>query len=332
MKSSLTDLFRSAFGPKDEKFRQKLSIFFVCLVISVIIWFSIKMSNEYDTVVEIPLTFTNLPKNKVLTGMSDSLVQVEILEKGIDLFRRKYIHYSTPATISLRNLSLYNRNGVYEGIVHPSAFISDIEHEHDLLGKVLSVKPDSIYLTFESQRSKKLPVKASMDITFEKQYMLYGGVVFEPDCVVVKGPSRLTESLDSAFLGSIVAEKLSKKISFDRYFDQDSVNRFLEFSPQVVRVSIPVEKYTESETEADIKIVHSREPKVKLFPDKVKVYYKVALKDFSRIEPGMISVVADFSDIDYSIDDKVRVKLESWPDFIQISRIEPEKAEFIIIR
>ena len=332
MKSSLAELIRSAFGPKDEKFRQRFTIFLVCLLISIIIWFSIKLANEFNAVIEMPLTFTNIPKNKSLVGMSDSLIQVEIVEKGSDLFRMTYLQKPGPATISLKGISLSYKNGVYEGIVIPSTFISDIEHEHDFLGKIITIKPDTIFLTFENQSSRKLPVKASLDLTFEKEYMLYGNILLEPDSVMVKGPARIMEKLDSADLGVISYQNLRNNMVLDKRFPYDSSHYFLDFSPQVIKVTIPVEKYTESEIDADILVINNQDYRIKTFPDKVRIYYNIALKDYSRADPGMISAVADFSNVNVAADDRVKIRIEHHPEFIQINKIEPEKVEFIIIK
>jgi len=149
LKISFIDLLRSIFGKKDEKFRQRLSIFLVCLVISVIIWFTIKLSDDYDTVIQIPVTFTHIPKNKVLTFASDTVLQVEILEKGSNLLRMLYLQEITPAAISLRFLPLYPKGDVYQGIISPSLLINEIEREQNLLGKIISISPDTIYLSFQ---------------------------------------------------------------------------------------------------------------------------------------------------------------------------------------
>jgi len=70
----------------------------------------------------------------------------------------------------------------------------------------------------------------------------------------------------------------------------------------------------------------------KTFPDKVKIYYTVALKDYSNVEPWMIQAVADLSGVDMAEDDRIKVSLESYPSYIRINKIEPEKVEFIIIK
>jgi hypothetical protein len=332
LKISFIDLLRSAFVKRDAKFRQKLSIFFVCLIISIIIWFTIKLSDEYDTVVEIPVTFTHLPKNKVLTSVSDSALQVEIVEKGSDLFRMLYVEQIQPVNISLRFLPIYPKNGVYHGMITPSLLINEIEREQNLLGKILSISPDTIYLTFEPVKSKKVPVKADFDLSFEKQFRQYGQVLFMPDCVNVKGPQSVIDNLDSVSLGRIKLDHLNQNYTGEKDFQSDSINRQLNFNPGKVTFNVPVEKFTEAETVVPVKLINSNSLKVKIFPDKIKVFYTVALKDYPKIEQGMIVAVADLSSIESMEEGKIKVDLESFPTYIRINKIEPEKVEFIIIR
>ncbi len=332
MKISFIDFIKSAFVNRDEKFRQKLSIFLICLLISVIIWFTIKLSDEYDTIIEIPLTFTHIPKNKVLTYISDSVLQVEILEKGSDLIRMMYVETPDPVNISLRFLPVYPKGGAYHGMITTSALINDIEREHNLLGKIVSISPDTIYLTFEPEKSRKLPVSANFDMTFEKQYMRYGNIGFTPDSVTVKGPQVLIEALDSISLGDIKLEQLNKNYNGEQRFPADSINRLLTINPNVVSYNVPVEKFTEAEMEVPVKLINSRDLKVKIFPEKVKVLYMVALKDYQKVEPGMIDAVADMTTINHSDDGKIRVGIQSYPPYIRINSLQPDRVEFIIIK
>lgn len=304
----------------------------ICLVISVIIWFTIKLSDDYDTVVEMPVTFTHFPKNKVLTFVSDSVLQVEILEKGSNLFRMLYVEGVTPVTISLRFLPIYPKGGVYQGIITPSLLINEIEREQNLLGKIISISPDTIYLSFEPEKSRKIPVRATFDLTFEKQFMRQGPVTFRPDSVTVKGPEIIIDGMDSVYLGEIKLDQLNQNFTGDKSFPRDSSNENLTFSPPTVNYSIPVEKFTEAETEVPVKVINTGGLKVKTFPDKVKVYYTVALKDYPRVEPGMIIAAADLADVNPAVYDKIKVTLENTPSFIRINKIEPEKVEFIIIK
>jgi YbbR domain-containing protein len=279
-----------------------------------------------------PVTFTHLPKNKVLTFVSDTLLQVEILEKGSNLIRMIYVEEIEPVTISLRFLPIYLKGGVYQGIVTPSLLINEIEREQGLLGKIVSISPDTIYLSFEPEKSRKLPVKANFDLTFEKQFMRYGSATFSPDCVTVRGPEKMIDNLDSISLGEIKLDQLNKDFTGEKSFSHDSSNHNLTFSPEEITYNVPVEKFTEAETEVQVKIINSNGLKIKTFPDKVRVFYTLALKDYPKVEPGMITAVADLSKINYMEEDKIKINLESYPSFIRVNKIEPEKVEFIIIK
>jgi hypothetical protein len=332
LKISFIDFIRSIFGKKDEKFRQRLSIFLVCLVISVIIWFTIKLSDEYDTVIQIPVTYTHVPKNKVLTYASDTVLQVEILEKGSDILRMLYLQELTPTSVSLRFLPVYPKGEEYQGFITPSILINEIERDQNLLGKIISISPDTIYLSFEPEKTRRVPVTASFDITFEKEFMRYGPAVFTPDSVTVKGPEKKIDEVDFASLGVIKSEQLNQNFEGEKSFPKDSANRYLSFYPDKVSFSIPVEKFTEAEMEVPVKIVNTNGLKVKTFPDKVRVFYTVALKDYPKVEPGMIFAVADILKVNLADEDKIKVSMESYPSFIRINKIEPEKVEFIIVK
>jgi hypothetical protein len=278
------------------------------------------------------VTFKHLPKNKVMTFVSDSVLQVEILEKGSNLFRMMYVEEIEPVSISLRFLPIYPKNGIYHGIITPALLINEIEREQNLLGKIISISPDTIYLSFEPEKSRKIPVSADFDVTYEKQFMRYGTVDYTPDCVTVKGPQVMIDELDTVSLGKIKLDQLNKNYTGEKHFPTDSTYRHLSFNPEVVKFSVPVEKYTEAELEVPVKMVNSQGLKVKIFPDKVKVLYTVALKDYAKIEPGMIVMIADLSTINLSEDGKIKVGIESYPSYIRINKLVPEKVEFIIIK
>jgi hypothetical protein len=243
-----------------------------------------------------------------------------------------YLKDAGPITVSLRFLPLARKNGVYQGVITPYLLINEIEREQNLLGKIISISPDSIYLTFEDERSRKLPVKADLDLSFEKQFMRYGEVVFSPDSVTVSGPENIVSGLDSALLGKIKLEMLNRDTEGEKIFPGDSINSNLTFSPSTVTYKIPVEKFTEGEAVIPVEIINSDGLNAKVFPDKVKIFYTIALKDYSRIEPGMLHAVANFSGIDLAKEDRIKVSIENLPSYIRVNEIKPDKVEFIIIK
>lgn len=65
---------------------RKYEVLFVCFVLSLLSWFMLKMSANYSATYKLDVVFTNLPENKKLSYMSDSLLTVTFEDKGISLF------------------------------------------------------------------------------------------------------------------------------------------------------------------------------------------------------------------------------------------------------
>jgi hypothetical protein len=172
-------------------------------------------------------------------------------------------------------------------------------------------------------------VTATFDLTFEKEYMQNGPVIFTPDSVEVKGPENKIVDLKFASLGVIKQDQLSQNFKVEKYFSENSVNRDLTFIPGSVSVSIPVEKYTEAESEVPVDIIGTDGLKVRLFRIRSR-YFTMALKDYAKIEPGMIVAAADFQQRTYR--KKTDYVVGKLPFFIRIDKTEPEKVEFIIIK
>ncbi|HSG67354.1 MAG TPA: hypothetical protein VK994_01510, partial [Bacteroidales bacterium] len=86
----LIELVRKALDPRDKRFRNHLYIFLICCVISLFIWFLIKMSDEYVAEVSMPVKYDNIPSQKLLVR-ADNQINIKIRAKGGDIFSVKFL-------------------------------------------------------------------------------------------------------------------------------------------------------------------------------------------------------------------------------------------------
>lgn len=308
-------------------------VFLVCLVISLFIWLSIKMSQDYQTVIPVRINFTNLPLNKSLTSYTDTVVTVELSERGTDLIRIKYFEKEKEANVSIKNLRFFREADHYKGYLHTSNIINQVEFALGLTGKILAIYPDTLVILMEERISRKVPVTAEWDIGLEQQFMLYGDISYKPDSVVVTGPDRIIRELTHAPLGLIKLTGLNSTVELEREIRHDSTTRWVDFQPKEILVEVPVEKYTEATIHLPVTIARdSTNLNFKTFPDEVEVTYVVALRDFNSVTPEMFRVVADFSQIDIAHDNKIRVRMALQPEMVTVTAIVPEKVEFIILQ
>ena len=59
----------------------------LCLTLSIVSWFAVKMSKDYTQTYQLGITFVNIPEKKVLAYQSDSLITITINAKGLDLLK-----------------------------------------------------------------------------------------------------------------------------------------------------------------------------------------------------------------------------------------------------
>lgn len=332
MKFNIVELIRSAFVKRDQKFRQHLTVFFICLLIAIFVWFTVKMDNEYQEIIPVSLKFTSAPKSRVLVSASDTMIYVELNEKGSELLRYRYLNSHETLEVSTRNVILTHHPDKSTGYLLTTSLSNDIGYQHDLAGKVVSISPDTIFFEFKKETFKKVPVSADIQVKTQKQFMIYGNVDYEPDSVIVRGPEDMLESISKATLGTIDRQDLDRTTQISLPVLLDKQYRFVSAIPEEVTVTIPVEKFTETVIEVPVNVITDTSIQIRLFPDAVKIYCLVALKDYTQVTPGIFKAVADFRTVDIERENEIRIRIAEVPSTIRIVRIEPEKAEYIIIK
>jgi len=333
LRLSIIDLFRSAFRQRDARYRQQLSIFLICLIISILIWFTLKLSGDFQAVIPVTVRFTNLPKNKSLTEKTDTTLLVKIQERGTELLRIKFLKPNRMAEVSLRNIKLLKDNNRYRGYVLSSSLISQVEYALGLTGRIESIFPDTLFVLMEERASRKLPVTADIALTYSPQFMLYGDIVYEPDSIVVAGPAGMIGQLDRISLGALHLSDISQTVTIHRPVLRDPSLSWVIYNPAEVNVTIPVEKFTEASIELPVTLMSDTTGvSFRTFPETVKVTYNVALKDFNNITREMFDAVAFLRNTDLTTSNgTIKVRLNRQPPLVRVTRVEPDKVEFIIL-
>ena len=95
-----------------------------------------------------------------------------------------------------------------------------------------------------------------------------------------------------------------------------------------VEIVVNVEKYTEAEVEVPITIPDDTQ--LHLFPNKVKIRYIVAIKDYPIINDISFKVTIDPDGI--FLNETLPVKLLLYPNNTQIISINPEEVEYIVVQ
>lgn len=126
-------------------------IFLFFLLLSFIFWYLNSLSKELDSTISYPVSYTNIPTGKTLTGNLPDRIDLVLKGHGYSMLKLKITAKGHPVTIDLSEVSFYqnqsNLSGDYYIITAPliNSFNTQIMSEC----KIMSVKPDTLFFSMK---------------------------------------------------------------------------------------------------------------------------------------------------------------------------------------
>src|SRR5664279_6304449 len=99
------EFIRNARKRKVEKFRTQLSVFLICMSISLFLWILVHLSKDYFYTAEYRLNYKQVPWNLKMAGCSDSTLILTIRLQGYEFFSEQFFRRSKhECDVSLRSI------------------------------------------------------------------------------------------------------------------------------------------------------------------------------------------------------------------------------------
>lgn len=301
---------------------RKFLVFSVCLFFSTFFWLITALYRDHLATFTVPVTFTNLPRDKVLVGELPKELQVTFKATGLKLLIFSLRKTSRELTIDFSSLKKLREN-VYSFAPAGQMLHSNLQ--------VTEIKPDYLYFAFNNSYYKTVPVKADVMVDFEPLFNLSSSIKTTPDFVVLSGDSNQVKKIDTIYTEKIILNSLDKSVKqkVRLIYPEEFGNNFFA-SVGEVQVEINVDKFTDSEVEIPLEVINlPTGMKIKTFPEKVKVKFQVGMNDFEKIHSTMFRAVIDFRNADPG-KNYMKIELVKRPGNIRNVKLFPEKAEFLI--
>jgi hypothetical protein len=277
-----------------------------------------------------PIHYVNLPQNKILIGKTDTILRVTVSSTGYKFLIRDLKNDVKPVIVDISQLKLKKAANLYESAFFSSDFNEEIVKSIKKL-KLVSVYPTSINLMFEDAYSKKIPVIPTVNISFQKQYDIYGKAIVIPDSIIVKGTKKDIESIKKVETESLSFSNVCESMFFTAILKKVNGCKDLIYSREYVNIALPVAKYTEADITVAVKPSETnRNVKLVTFPNKVNIIYYIALSDYKKVDTSSFKAVVDSEKAFQNDVDKLKVDIVKCPSFVKILRIVPERVEYII--
>ena len=302
--------------------------FILFFLLSVVFWFMTKLSKEYDGTIKFPVTYTNLPDNKLLQENPLNFIEIHVKTSGFKLISAKISPKKLEidaSNIYYKSLTDYYLLVSQQKLAIQKQMITGIEIDHFI--------KDSIAFNLGLLKVKKIPVNLFSDITFAEGYEFKEGININPDSITIKGPESILDTI-AYFSTTLFQKKLLnssiKEIVNIQNFSSDSNIRFQQ---DKIEISAIVEEFTEGEVEVPLTLLNLPNNKsINTFPKLVKITYKVALSNFNKVSSSTFLIECDYNMSKINNLPYLIPKLVESSSLVRNIRISPLKIDFIINR
>ncbi len=312
------------------KINKRLVVFLIFVGIATFLWFLRALEQDYVTRISHPVSYTNLPTDKVLVHEMPSKLSIEVKGKGFAIIRHNWDISKNPVQLNFGQL--HRQELPSTPSIKIQVFSSQIKPQvASQLTKlsVNSITPESLMFEFSEKITKRVPIHADIFLDLEKQFMIRNGIILLPDSVDISGPAAIVDTINSILTTEIKLKKVNKSIK--RNLSLVSPGNELQLSVKKVVVEIPVEQYTEKSLSVPVVAINVPDSlHLKTFPAQVEVKFRVVISAFDLIQPQDFQIVVDYLETAQDSPVKIKPHILVAPGLIENPRIKPEWLDYLL--
>lgn len=304
--------------------QKKLRVFLVFLLLATLFWSLIKLSKEYIAEVEFELSYSDIPKNKLIQNDPEKKVKLTLKTVGFKLlnysFKKRILDYSL-TEIERKSGSMY--------FSETSKNTNFLQAQLSAETIVLNVEPDTLFFDLGVKKSKKVPIVSRVEFGFKTGFNFVGNYEVDPSEITISGPGKVIDTINEVLTSPTQFKDISE--SFEYEVQLEAPNQVTVLEKDFIVVKGEVDKITDGSYNLPFKIINlPRNVIISTYPKEVKVVYQVALKDYSKIPENAFRVQVDYKQtMDNNLDYLIPELVEK-PEIVTNVKIVPNKIEFLI--
>lgn len=312
-------------------FHRKLLTFLFFVLISTGFWIVRSLGEQYVTSVSYPVKYFNFPENKVLVGKVPQKLELRIQANGFSILKSKLNLKIIPLRFDINSFALNSLGN--DTFIIITETIKDILSEELDQVKIIEISPDTLFMRFTSIVSRKVavvPVLSQHERFFRKQFTQNGDILVVPDSVLISGPGNVVSRTSVIHTEALSFTDLASDVTTDCTLEPVEM---LTYSIEKVRVTIPVDRFTEVEESLTIQPVNVPDSLVMIpIPGKVKATYRICLSNYQKIMHNPLSPRINYQEINEGLTHRLTVFLADTPKMVSNFRLNPHEVEFLITR
>ena len=300
---------------------KRFSLFFTIAFVFLI--FS-KLSSDYKQTLKLKLNLVNIKDEILIKNDSINYVDAYVEAKGFSLLPLMFQRSKELVINAKSDVSEKSNHFVFDVQKHKYLIESQLGGSF----KLISAKPDTLFIAFSKRASKVVPIELKQTINYAVGYDLKGDFHFNKDSVKVVGSAAEINKINSITTEDLVLNNLKSDINKTVKLDISDYSN-IEIFPKDIIVKGEVARFTEGTVEVPISITN--QPKnitINYFPKTTSISYYVDLENYNAINASDFSVECDYADIDEQQSYLVP-KVVKKPNFVKNINIKQKRIDFI---
>lgn len=311
---------------------RKLYVFLSCLFLATFFWLLNSLSHNYSADIVCAVNYKNQPSGKIILNKLPNQFHIKVRGLGFDLLAHKLSFGKVSVDIDLKRINSKNQiNKPYSQTISSMDYATLIANQLGDKIEVKSIYPDSISFLLDKRIKKQLKIVFTNDITFKKQYQLYGDIILKPAIVEAFGPKSVLDTINVIKTSLLRYTDLSETVTESVTLGKEYKKLKISAKPSKVLVHIPVEKYTESTKKVEIDYINVPDSvQLKTIPKEIEVKFNLPLSKLASLATAQFKAEVDYNKIKDNFSHMLKVNLVEQPDYVQNITLTPSKVEYII--
>ncbi len=281
--------------------RKNFATKIIFFALSLVLWFYINLQKNFETVLNIPISISNIPKGKTLLNPVPSHVRMKIRSKGKALLMSDF------------NNEIFleiDASGFTDSVnvrLSTDQFVNTSNKDIDA---VSIYQPVEVIIQFDRLEIKKVPIVLNAEIDIRPGYLRTGKFIQQPESVIVSGPESKVKNIKHVESVKIFKKDLDKDLSEKiSLLLPDSAS--IKYSSRTVSAFQMIVRKGVTTFKTPVKILNKPD-KINLIIDPVAIDINVTgpVNELHMINSGDFIVTADASKLDKSTN-KIPLKIIS---------------------
>ncbi len=285
-----------------------------------------KLSKQYTTSLQIPVSITQVETNKVIEHVSPTQLNLNMSMSGFSLLRNAF--HKPDLEIPFSQLQPTNDSLNYELKVIDKPAVLETAVKGNF-----TINPSSsseIQVKVGIYDQKYVAVKPQIEFDFVQGFNKSRPLIIEPDSVLISGSALQLKEIEFIPTTYTKYAKVDASVEKKVRLDTTGLAILVENNSFEISVKQEVSKFTEGQFNIPIKILNDPKKSLKIFPKNVDVFFNASLTNFSNIKSEDFEVFCDFSAYKEG-DSFLPLELKRKLDHVSSARLGTKQVRFIII-